>query len=201
MLTRIFGMGLMALVTVACSTATPYQAASDTQSYGFTNQMIEDDRAVVRFAGNSLTEQKTVETYMLYRAAELTREKGFDYFNVVNTETDEERRYIPLGFTYDPYYSNFYCRYRPYGYGNHPFRQNGRFHASFGYGSRFNRYGFGYGIYDSFLDAPLEVTRYEAESEIIFGRGQKPSGKEYFDAAQVLKNLGSEIIRPEMLEG
>ncbi|MCR9194047.1 MAG: hypothetical protein NXH88_04895, partial [Hyphomonas sp.] len=55
----------------ACATATPYQAALEGQK-GYANQQIESNRWQISFAGNSLTDRQTVETYLLYRAAELT---------------------------------------------------------------------------------------------------------------------------------
>ena len=99
----------------ACATATPYQAASSGEK-GYANQQIESDRWHISFAGNSLTDRKTVETYLLYRAAELTDMEGYDYFRVVQRETDEDRRLVSTGFgAYDPFYSSFYCNYRFYG--------------------------------------------------------------------------------------
>ena len=62
-----FAAALAGLVLLgACATATPYQAAS-TSDRGFSEQKIEDNRFQVQFAGNSLTDRKTVETYLLYR--------------------------------------------------------------------------------------------------------------------------------------
>jgi len=61
-----------ALTLAACATATPYQPASEPGGYdGFSQQMIENDRARITFGGNSLTNRETVENYLLYRAAEI----------------------------------------------------------------------------------------------------------------------------------
>ena len=100
----------------ACATATPYQAAIDSSSRGYSEQQIENNRFRVQFAGNSLTDRKTVETYLLYRAAELTREHGFDYFRVVRRDTDAESRLVPVGGRpYSPFYDHFYLDYMYYG--------------------------------------------------------------------------------------
>ena len=48
----------------ACATATPYQAALDGDR-GYSEMKIEDNRFQVEFSGNSLTDRKTVETYLL----------------------------------------------------------------------------------------------------------------------------------------
>lgn len=171
----------------ACATATPYQAASD-QAHGYTNQQIETNRWTVNFSGNSLTDRETVETYLLYRAAELTKQQGYDYFRVVRRETDEDSRLVATGFSQSPFYSGFYCDYRFYTPAGlrHPAFYHSRlagFHDPFGY-------GFGASDY-------REITRYEASAEIMMGHGEKPADDAaYFDAAQVLANLGPRIERP-----
>ena len=104
------GFAAFALL-VACTTATPYQAEYDSER-GYSEQQIESNRFHVQFAGNSLTDRKTVETYMLYRAAELTKQNGFDHFRVVHRATDAERRVVPKGTGYSPFYDHFYLDYR-----------------------------------------------------------------------------------------
>ena len=85
---KFFVPGLAALALLgACATATPYQPATP-NARGYSNQQIESNRWMVSFAGNSLTDRQTVETYLLYRAAELTSQNGYDYFRVVRRATD-----------------------------------------------------------------------------------------------------------------
>jgi hypothetical protein len=187
--------GLAALIVLgACATATPYKAALDSDR-GYSEQQIEDNRFQVKFSGNSLTERKTVETYLLYRAAELTRQSGYDHFRVVQRETDANRRVIATDLGYSPFYDNFYCDYRFFGpraaYYRDPFRRVGD--------RRFRSSRFGY--YDPFWGGPQEfreVTSYVATAEIIMGRGEKPDDPAYFSAEQVLFNLGGQIARPEV---
>lgn len=180
--------GLMLLG--ACVTATPYQAATEDQK-GYANQQIENDRWQVSFSGNSLTDRKTVETYLLYRAAELTSQQGFDHFRVVTRVTDADRNLVATGFSYDPFFTGFGCNYRFYGrYGRlagfrHP--------ASFGYRSRF-------GYNDPFWGGSnvREIIRYEASAEIKMGRGEKPDDVAFFSASEVLQNLSPSIVLPEV---
>lgn len=195
---------LAALTLIAgCATSTPYQQSLDGK-LGFNQQQIENDRWSVSFAGNSLTDRQTVETYLLYRAAELTTENGYDYFQIAKSDTNEDRRVIasPSSF-YDPFYHGAAFRYRFYGTRGrlYPSRY-GRFgraglHRSGFYGSRFGyspfHNGFGVGAYDY-----REVTRYDATAQIVMRRGQKPDDPAYFDAAQVLSNLAGRIERPEV---
>ncbi|MEL7108431.1 MAG: hypothetical protein AAGL99_04115 [Pseudomonadota bacterium] len=193
-----FGPALAAVALLgACATATPYQAATQGQK-GYENQQIESDRWSISFAGNSLTDRKTVETYLLYRAAELTAQEGFDHFRVVNRETDEDRRYMSTGFgAYDPYYSNFFCNYRFYG-------RSGRLrgYPRSWYARRAAFHGYGrLGYRDPFWNDPWdvrEVVRYEATSEIIMGRGEKPDDPSFFNADEVLMNLSGQIVRPDV---
>ncbi len=173
----------------ACATATPYQAAID-GNRGYSELKIEDNRFQVEFSGNSLTDRKTVETYLLYRAAELTRLNGYDYFRVVRRDTDSESRLVPVGGPgYSPFYDHFHLHYAYFGpyapYYRDPFHR-GRY-SPFGY-------------YDPYWDGPREYrerTSYVASAEILMGKGEKPADAAYFDAEQVVFNLGANIMRPE----
>ncbi|WP_204306898.1 CC0125/CC1285 family lipoprotein, partial [Klebsiella aerogenes] len=67
----------------ACMTATPYQPATGNGTAtrnGYSDTQIESNRFRISFSGNSLTARETVERYLLYRAAELTLQQGFDHF-------------------------------------------------------------------------------------------------------------------------
>lgn len=178
------------LIVGACATATPYQRADD-GARGYADQQIETDRWMVSFSGNSLTDRETVETYLLYRAAELTDQQGYDWFRVVRRDTDEDSRLVGTGFSHspwDPFYSGFYCDYRFYGARGyrlrHPAFYRHGFHDPWGYGYGPSQY--------------REIVRYEASAEIILGRGPKPGDDPaYFTADEVLMNLAGQIVRPE----
>lgn len=84
-------MAGVALLT-ACATPTPYHPASATDpahADGYREARIEPGRWRVAFSGNSLTSRETVETYLLYRAAELTLQNGHDWFHAVERDTEE----------------------------------------------------------------------------------------------------------------
>lgn len=186
--------GLAALAMLgACATATPYQAASGTDR-GYSEQKIENNRFQVQFAGNSLTDRKTVETYLLYRAAELTKQNGYDHFRVMRRDTDANTKVVASGAAYSPFYDHFYCDYRYFGpraaYFRDPYRS---YYPGPSYVSRF-------GYYDPFWGGPAdfrEQTSYIASAEIIMGKGEKPDDVAYFDAAQVIFNLTGTIQWPE----
>lgn len=179
----------------ACATATPYQAALNSDR-GYSEQQIETNRYRVQFAGNSLTDRKTVETYLLYRAAELTKVNGYDYFRVVRRDTDAESRVVPVGGpAYSPFYNHFFLDYRYFGprsaYFRDPYRR--AFYPGPAYYSR-------YGYYDPFWGGPAEyreMTSYVASAEIVMSKGEKPDDVAVFEADQVIFNLTGQIVRPE----
>jgi hypothetical protein len=170
---RAFLFAAMAALLAACATQTPYQPASANAAYGFEEQRIEDNGVRITFRGNSLTNRETVETYLLYRAAELTVVGGRDYFIVANRDTEEHSRLVGAG------------AHRP------------RFGFDFWYFSP--RHGWG-PWYDPFWDQPMdyrEVSRYEAVAEIAMFAGPKPQNDaNAFDARDVMRNLEGRIVRP-----
>lgn len=197
-----------ALTLVACATATPYQPASEPGGFdGFSQQMIENDRARVTFGGNSLTKRETVENYLLYRAAEMAVERGFDTFTLQERDLEADRRVRVTpgaGGAFDPYFG--YSFYRPrFGWSRgYRFSHFAGFNRGIGFGRRgFGSRGFGgrgfYGGYDPFFDDydVQEITKYRATAEVKFGRGGLADGAQTFNAREVLQNLGSAITFPE----
>lgn len=178
-------VAITALVLSACVSPTPYQAAND-QRYGYTDEQLEDNRYKVSFAGNTLTEQQTVADYMLYRAAELTKAAGYDYFVITNRLTEYEQLVIqrPL---YDPFFTPLsHHRRRAYGwlYDTGPYFYSAR-HPFFMTG---------------YYDVPAG-TRYTSWAEIVLVKGAKPQGKENaYTAETIIENLSPKIIRPEDLK-
>lgn len=167
-----------------CTTATPYQPVGQNRaaSGGYYDEQIEANRFRVTFSGNSMTSRDTVERYLLYRAAELTRQRGYDWFVMADRNTERRSR------TYVD---------QPFGPG------------AFGYWGPSWRYygrGFGWRSWDPFWGDPFwgssidvrTVDRYEAVAEIVMGRGPKPADNvRAFSAAEVLSNLGPNIVLPK----
>lgn len=170
----------------ACGTATPYQPNIPGQatSGGYSEMRLEPDRWRVTFTGNTLTSRETVEAYLLFRAAELTTQQGYDWFAIVDRHTEREARtYVEP----DPFY-------RPwYGYGF--WRPHWRY-----YGHRF-----GWRTWDPFWGDPFwadrvdvrTVQKFEASAEIVMRRGAKPADDpRAFDARAVTDNLRPRIQYP-----
>jgi hypothetical protein len=178
------GVGL-----AACETATPYQpapAGQRTGAYGFSDYRIDDSHWKVTFSGNSMTSRETVEKYLLYRAAELTRQQGFDWFATNDRRTEKNTSYYADP---DPFYRTGF--WASYGWGWHPYwRYGGR------WGWRSWDPWFGDPFWTSTVDI-REVESYEASAEINMGKDPPPPGGRVFNAQQVLTNLGSSVQRPK----
>jgi hypothetical protein len=187
-------------ILAGCATSTPYQPASAPGAYdGFSQTMIENDRARITFGGNSLTSRESVENSLLYRAAEMSLERGFDYFNLIQRDTEENTRVrVSPGLSsslYDPYFG--YSFYRP-GFGWSRDYRYSRFRG-FRRGYGFGRRGFYDPFYDPFFDDydVREITKYRATSEVRFGKGPTPERDNAFDAREVLRNLSAVIEFPK----
>lgn len=159
----------LAVTAAACAQQTAYAPANGRT--GYAEQKIENNRYRVSFSGNSLTERETVETYLLYRAAELTVNSGYDYFTVVQQDTEKSTTYRSTFYDY-PYPHHFFYSW---------------------YGYPYDRFGGDFAISDT---RPVE--RYRAVAEIIMHSGAKPADDpSAFDARDVMKHLGPAIRRPE----
>lgn len=165
-----------ALLLAGCMTATPYAPAAPGHREGFSESRIDQDHWRVSFSGNSATPRDTVETYLLYRAAELTVQQGYDWFETTQRSTERKSTYVPTGPD-------------PWGYGPfwHPYW-------------RYYRHGFWGPWGDPFWgDYEVEqIDRFQATAEIVMHKGSKPEGdKHAFDAHEVMTNLGPRVVRPQ----
>jgi hypothetical protein len=93
----VLGIAMLGLLG-GCGQPTPYQPAAD--GYGYSEQQIEENRYRVTFSGNELTPRDAVQNYLLYRAAEVTLDRGYDYFTVVDRNLDRSTTYWSSGDTY-----------------------------------------------------------------------------------------------------
>jgi hypothetical protein len=180
-----------ALALAGCETATPYQplgAPGTHASGGYSDQQIEANRWTVSFSGNDLTSRQTVERYLLYRAAELTQQQGYDWFTTVDRNTERKSDYV--GFD-DPLYA---------GWGGYWGPRWGLFRRGYGWGYGYGGFGPGFGPglggWGGSVDLQ-QVSRYTATAEIIMGRGPKPpEDRRAFTAQAVLEHLRGAIQYP-----
>lgn len=177
------------LFVAGCATETPYRPATGSgfNRTGFSEQQVEANRFLVTFAGNSVTDRDTVERYLLFRAAELTLQNGFDYFVMVDRQTDRQARtYSTPGAGFGP----------GFGYGG----WGGYWGPSWRYyGRPWGGWG-GWGPWGGgFNDIDVRtVDRYEASAEILMRKGTPPSSEvRAFNARDVAERLGPTIVLPE----
>jgi len=184
----VFAVGLaLAAGLAACATPTPYQPNIPGQatSGGYSEIRLEPNRWRVNFQGNSLTSRETVEGYLLFRAAELTVQQGFDWFSIVDRDTDKHvQTYVDPDPLYQPWYGS-------YGF----WRPSWRYYG----------HGYGWRSWDPFFGDPFwadridvrTVERFEATAEVVMGHGAKPPGDmRAFDARAVIDNLRPRIQYP-----
>lgn len=88
-------IALAALILVSCATPTLY-APMDGE-FGYADELTGPAKAKVTFYGNPHTPRDTVETYLLYRAAELTIENGYAVFAVRGAQTEAVTEYRANG--------------------------------------------------------------------------------------------------------
>ena len=173
----------------ACSTPTPYQPdlAGQRVSGGYSETRLGEDRYRVNFEGNTLTSRDRVEGYLLYRAAELTVQDGYDWFLIIDrlTEHDVETYVAPDPF-YRPWYGSGYGYWRPHW----------RYYQDrLGWWNWHPEWG------DPFWADRVDVRtidRFEAHAEIVLRRGPVPDGEQRaFDARKVMRDLEPTIERPK----
>ena len=155
----ILGLAASSLALVACASLAPYGAQGGPGGQGYSEQRIESDRFRVTY--NGVGAPGPVADFALLRAAELTTQGGYDWFEVVQSWTDG----------------------RPGGAGGV------RPSVSIGGGSsRYGGYsasgvGVGLGL-DLSGPQPTSTTL-----EIVMGRGDKPSRPSAYDARDVQSAL------------
>ena len=184
---KFSGPIVAAALLTACATATPYQPLGyPGERGGYVDQQIDATHWRVSFFGNTLTSRQQVETYLMYRTAELTLQQGYNCFTVINRDTQRDTRlrampYGPGGYGYG-YGGGFYRGWSPYW----------NVHGPWGWHSYDPWYGDGFwGRYD--IDT---IDRYEATADVALSRGQCSTTPGTFDAQQVVQNLHQYIVPP-----
>lgn len=95
---RIFIVAAAAALATACAAQAPtYQSRMDGGRYGYAEMQVQPNRIRISYNGDTLTPRETVETYLLYRAAEATLERGYDYFVIAAHDVNETSRFESTG--------------------------------------------------------------------------------------------------------
>jgi hypothetical protein len=182
---------VLAGAVAACATGpTPYQPYVAELGRGvhggYSEQQIGPDRYIVRFHGNEFTSRDRVEGYLLYRAAQLALEKGFDTFVMIDRHTEHDvQTYVRPDPFYDPWYGPGYGYWHP----------DWRYYVP---GAGW--YGWHPGSGRFWRDRPdiVRVEAFEASAEIALRRGPPPADEpRAFDAHKVIAELGPSIQLPK----
>lgn len=155
MIRTLFIAGLAAASMTACTSTQPYGPADSSSAQGYLVQPIENNRYRVSYTA---LDPQQARQYALRRAAEVTIENGGEWFRVVRSFTDTERR----------------------GSGGGSSVSVGGSSGSYGSGV-----GVGVGIGLPLGGSKEKVTE---SLEIITGAGDKPADVEVYDANSVLAN-------------
>ena len=169
-----------------CMTATPYQPyvpeGGPGTHGGYSEQMLAPDRYRVVFHGNELTSRERVEGYLLYRAAELTKQRGYDWF-MMDQRGMEHESHTYAETHYSPSWG--YQYWRPY--------------WGYYYGGSWNSWDAGMGrpFWAETVDYHT-VEAFEASAEITMRKGPVPASEpRAIDAQRVMAELSPTIELPK----
>lgn len=175
------GAACASLLAAGCTTATPYQPIGTQGARGgFAEVRLAPNRYRVTFAGNTMTSRQRVETYLLYRAAELTLQQGSACFTIADRATD---RNVETRVYRDPFGPGPYAWWRP----------SWRYRGAWGWRSWDPWFG------DPFWADDIDVRTvqsFEANAEIMLTRGCRADDPRSFDAREVVANLQPSIELP-----
>lgn len=163
---RALALAAPLLALAGCAQPTPYQPETDGR--GYAQQALEENRYRVTFSGNTVTSREAVENALLYRAAEITVERGFDHFVVVDRDTEKHTTYHGMPTAFDG----------PYGFHRH----DPLFYRS------------PYPFTDLGSSTLWPRDRYSAVANIVMRPGPKPEDDpDAYDARAVMDRLGSAV--------
>jgi hypothetical protein len=173
---RVLALIAGLLVLSACATEGSYHANTAGVSDGYSETRLDETHWAVEFIGDPSASQETVESYLLYRAAELTVANGYDWFIPASQTLDSESEVVVTGARRvdSPVW-------RPL------WRHRNRTQWS------------DWMVRGASPSQPTQQTvqtvdRMAAREEISVGRGAPPAGA--FNAREVMASLEPSIVRP-----
>jgi hypothetical protein len=165
-----------AIALAGCAEPTPYAPRLQGQQTGYTDRALAHNRYRITFSGNAVTSRDTVETYLLLRAAEVTRAAGYDnfVFDTRNTRANTVYHTVPT-FGSDPWFGAYRGFYPHWG-------------------------GWGF-AYQPSVDV-VSSTRYQAYAEIVLLTPEQAAREpRAISASDVIAHLGPDAVAPERARG
>lgn len=170
-------IALVAAGLGACASTPDYVPADGADDYGHYSTRLGEDRYRIVFNGSRKTGPNTTRDYALLRAAELTLQEGYDWFQVMDRESrsvydrawnDEPR----TSFHYErAYYVEQQCGLLGCTRSARPTHQAGM-HVG------------------DWHDERRTEARHSHALEIVMGKGKLPAAKgDYYDASTVAQSL------------
>ena len=83
---------LAAALTACAATGPAAYGPADDRGFGYAETKIEDNRFRIVYGGSGGVPPEVVEDFALRRAAELARDNGYDWFQVVGSSIERELR-------------------------------------------------------------------------------------------------------------
>lgn len=167
----LLGAFAASLVLAGCMQPTAYGPRTEGAREGYTDRALTANRYRITFTGNTVTPRETVESYLLLRAAEVTKAAGYSsfVFDTRNTRARTTYQAVPLGPPPDPWW---------------------------GYRRGFGYWG-GYGFpYDPGVDV-ITRTNFQAYAEIVMlTPDQAAKEPRAVNANEVIARIGPEAIKP-----
>ncbi|WP_137166668.1 CC0125/CC1285 family lipoprotein [Salinimonas lutimaris] len=85
-------VSLSACVSQSPTQPTLYRAAQTSDAYGYSSMELSDSEYRVMFKATEATPADKVQEYSLYRAAEIARQKGYEWVSLVKTDVQRKSR-------------------------------------------------------------------------------------------------------------
>jgi len=163
----------LAALTAACAIQPPYHPATSNRSTGYSDQRLTDTRYRVTFTGGQSTRRSDVEDFLLLRAAEVTKNAGYTWFEFDSREIERDT------------YRDTFAGYPGWGPG---------WRGGFGWYWR----NWAYDPWDPYWGMnSFPVTRYEASAEIVLlTPGEAKSHEHALNADEVIAHLGPKAEPP-----
>lgn len=164
---------LTALTLTLCASSCATGYGSKGLFGGFTETQLDANTVRVNFQGNGFTSKEKVETYTMLRCAELTVQNGYDWFLVMNQDTEGQDTQVHSG-SYNSSGTTGGASISEYG-------TVSTWSSTSGYTSPSSTFG---------------IRKYNSALVIKMFTGEKPSDAMHgYDAHEVLTYLGAQVKR------